>query len=194
MTVLKSPYYLKGQSPTWELAAYAACDELFNFYDESKNSQFYYFNNGKTNIDNLRSTVDEYISSKLYLQNIEANRKVKQEYNDHKLYWKMMTCNAIQLAKQMYPNNPFSMVDIVLTVIRKQRDYGHHNIAKFGITGLVIRIHDKIARAENLMAKDNAQNAASNESLFDTFLDIVGYSVIALMWLDDTFMYELERK
>jgi hypothetical protein len=77
--------------------------------------------------------------------------------------------------------------------MNKQRDYGHNNIAKFGITGLVIRVHDKVARAENLLMKQDYENAVENESLFDTLMDIVGYSIIAFMWLNETFLYQLEK-
>ena len=41
---------------------------------------------------------------------------------------------------------------------------------------------------ENLL---NNNKDAKNESLHDTYLDIVGYSVIGLMLLDDTFFTPL---
>jgi hypothetical protein len=83
--------------------------------------------------------------------------------------------------------------EILNTVIKKQKDYGHKNISKFGITGLVIRVHDKVARVENLMKKENYTNAVGDETILDTLMDIIGYSIIAYMWLNNTFMYELEK-
>jgi hypothetical protein len=75
------------------------------------------------------------------------------------------------------------------TLIKKQRDYGHENIARFGRQGLLIRTHDKVARLENL-AKTARQ--AQNESLTDTVLDIAGYSTIGVMWEQGTFLLPLK--
>lgn len=75
------------------------------------------------------------------------------------------------------------------TLIRKQRDYGHHNIAKYGRKGLIIRVHDKIARLENLTGQ---QIEAANEPIEDTILDIAGYSAIGIMWETGTFLLPLE--
>lgn len=71
----------------------------------------------------------------------------------------------------------------------KQADYGHNNINAFGIIGVAVRLHDKVARLFNLIAKNGD---ALNEPLLDTWLDMVGYSVIAEMLYTDTFNLELE--
>jgi hypothetical protein len=39
---------------------------------------------------------------------------------------------------------------------RKQHDYGHGNISKFGLIGVAVRMCDKIARAENMTKKGGA--------------------------------------
>lgn len=70
----------------------------------------------------------------------------------------------------------------------KQHDYGHGNINKFGLNGLVVRLSDKVARLKNLESKPNPRN----EAILDTWEDIVGYCVIAEMLMDGTFQYELE--
>jgi hypothetical protein len=74
-----------------------------------------------------------------------------------------------------------AMLDILC---RKQHDYGHGNINAFGIVGVAVRISDKIARYENLTAKNTKEQ---NESLLDTLMDMVGYAVIARMLEDGTF-------
>jgi|APSaa5957512493_1039668.scaffolds.fasta_scaffold73746_1 hypothetical protein len=67
----------------------------------------------------------------------------------------------------------------VLPLLRsKQEDYGYENINRFGRVGLIVRIHDKIARIENLVEKGSLP---INESLKDSFVDLVGYCIIALM-------------
>jgi hypothetical protein len=80
--------------------------------------------------------------------------------------------------------------DITSTIIRKQTDYGHHNIARFGRHGILVRCHDKIARLKNLHLARNGK--AANESLSDTYVDIIGYSAIGMMWERDWFLLELE--
>lgn len=75
------------------------------------------------------------------------------------------------------------------TLCRKQHDYGHGNINAFGLTGLAVRICDKIARYSNLQGRDNAVHG---EALEDTLLDMVGYAVLAKMVSNGTFQLELE--
>lgn len=94
--------------------------------------------------------------------------------------------------------------EMIATLIRKQKDYGPENIARFGNIGLLIRMHDKIARLENIYSKCESDfnkaigvNAVSDETIIDTLIDIMGYSAIALMWStvdeegDRAFLYEM---
>jgi len=78
--------------------------------------------------------------------------------------------------------------EMISTLCRKQHDYGHGNINRFGMYGVIVRLSDKIERLENLK---NKNKEAFHESTNDTLMDIVGYCVIALMILDDTFNLEL---
>ena len=78
---------------------------------------------------------------------------------------------------------------VLKTVIGKQRMYGHGNISRFGMPGLVIRLNDKLERLKNIQKHDGP---VLFEPLNDTWLDICGYSVIAIMWLNDWFMLELD--
>jgi len=74
---------------------------------------------------------------------------------------------------------------------RKQHDYGHGNISKFGLVGVAVRMCDKIARAENMTEKGGA-SAQVTEPLKDAFEDIIGYAVIAVMLYRNTFMLPLD--
>ncbi len=67
-----------------------------------------------------------------------------------------------------------------LLMDRKQIDYGPHNIADFGTTGVVMRLNDKIQRVKNLH-KGGRRRKAQNESLMDSFRDISNYGIIAMM-------------
>lgn len=60
----------------------------------------------------------------------------------------------------------------------KQYDYGPGNIAGFGEVGVLIRLNDKIERLKNLMLNNKE---ATNESVYDTWLDIANYGLIGLM-------------
>lgn len=90
-----------------------------------------------------------------------------------------------------YSVNAHPLMDrafVATTLCEKQRDYGPENIARFAHKGLILRLHDKVARLENLLSSGHA---ARNEAIDDTYMDIVGYSVIGLMLLDGSFFYPL---
>lgn len=78
--------------------------------------------------------------------------------------------------------------DISDVLVRKQRDYGHENISRFGRIGLLVRCHDKVARLENLEAKGVDPQ---NESVSDNYMDVIGYSAIGMMWERGWFKLQL---
>ena len=57
----------------------------------------------------------------------------------------------------------------------KQHDYGPSNISKFGETGVLVRISDKVERLINL----NKAGIPEHESIDDTWQDLSIYGVIA---------------
>ena len=78
--------------------------------------------------------------------------------------------------------------NLIETLVRKQRDYGHENIARFGRDGILVRLHDKIARLENLTAKGEPP---MNESFSDNYLDVIGYCTVGAMWESGEFLLPL---
>ena len=73
---------------------------------------------------------------------------------------------------------------------QKHMDYGLNNIAlggdltnsedkKFSLTGLCIRLTDKISRLKNLLI--NGKNYVQGEGMEDTFIDIANYGIIGLL-------------
>jgi hypothetical protein len=76
------------------------------------------------------------------------------------------------------------------TVLGKQKMYGHGNIARFEIPGIVIRLNDKLERLKNLRGWDGP---VLFEPVQDTWLDICGYSIIAIMWLRDWFLLDIKK-
>lgn len=79
--------------------------------------------------------------------------------------------------------------DIHALLCRKQRDYGHGNINAFGARGVIVRLNDKIERMRNLTFRNVNP---SNESLIDTYDDIVGYCTIIMMLANNTFNLEYQ--
>jgi len=90
--------------------------------------------------------------------------------------WALLAEDALDILWRLKFN--FNRDGFHQLVCRKQHDYGHENILKFGIPGVIIRTWDKIARLQNLLRRNEA---AVNEPLADTLIDIVGYSVIGIM-------------
>jgi hypothetical protein len=69
-------------------------------------------------------------------------------------------------------------------LVKKQSDYGPKNIALAPggpLNGLRVRMHDKMSRINHLI---DSGATPENESLKDSFLDMLNYSVIAMMVLD----------
>lgn len=69
-------------------------------------------------------------------------------------------------------------------LVKKQMDYGPKNIAFSPggpVNGLRVRMHDKLSRINNLV---DSGVTPENESLRDSFLDMMNYSAIGLMVLD----------
>lgn len=99
--------------------------------------------------------------------------------------WAEMASLAIEELRLM---GLWDTAEMTHTLARKQHDYGHGNIDKFGLMGVLVRISDKVERYKNLSEKNNK---AMNEAIEDTLMDIVGYCVIAMMLCDLTFHLEL---
>jgi hypothetical protein len=69
-------------------------------------------------------------------------------------------------------------------LVKKQSDYGPKNIALAPggpLNGLRVRMHDKMSRINHLI---DSGATPENESLRDSFLDMLNYSAIAMMVLD----------
>ena len=193
MTIIKTSYST-NENMTWEQAAFKSAQEIWDRYNTYRNFSIPPFLDAfQSEVSNLRNAVNYYIKSDLYLEKIECGKQGHEDRDEHKYLWAIFASNAIRAIEHYFPGQRVKMLDVLLVVINKQKDYGHHNVAMFGITGLVIRLHDKIARAENLIDKRDMENSVPGESIYDTFLDIIGYSIIASMWLNNTFMYELEE-
>lgn len=185
---------VENQKPQcWEDAVIEAVNELFRFNDsylivdypvlitENPKTEFSYT---KNNLDNINNIIDLYIDSKIYLdQDINDISKI----NHNNLIF-MIANFGVELAKELCEDaigvEMFKRI-LIDTLIKKQKDYGPSNINKFAITGVIIRMYDKIGRLNNLSTGNKVSNI--DEPLFDTALDLLGYCSIAYMLVNDTF-------
>ena len=76
-------------------------------------------------------------------------------------------------------------------MLKKQADYGYENILSFGELGVLVRANDKIARLKNLLTK---KKDPENESVEDSWRDLLNYSLIALMLRRGSFRLPLKNK
>lgn len=75
-------------------------------------------------------------------------------------------------------------------LMKKHKDYGPKNISTApggALNGLRVRMHDKLARINHLL---DSGVEPENESLIDSFLDLMNYAAIAQLvirkeWADD---------
>ena len=116
------------------------------------------------------------------------NKKIKEFMDDE-------TNQIITIFEEEYPelSNEFQNIqdEMYEMFARKHMDYGLNNIAlggdivnnsddkKFSLTGLAIRLTDKISRLRNLMV--NGKNYVQGEGMEDTFIDIANYGIIGLL-------------
>lgn len=73
--------------------------------------------------------------------------------------------------------------ELIDLLISKHKDYGPKNISDSpggAINGLRVRMHDKLARINNLV---DSGNSPEHESLEDSFKDMANYAVIGLLVL-----------
>ena len=73
--------------------------------------------------------------------------------------------------------------ELMSVLLKKHKDYGPKNIADApggALNGLRVRIHDKIARINNLI---DGNKTPQYESLEDSFKDLANYAIIALLVL-----------
>jgi len=102
---------------------------------------------------------------------------------------------AVRVFEKEYPelSNEFKQIqkEMYEMFARKHLDYGLNNIAlggdivnnsddkQFSLTGLCIRLTDKISRLKNLLV--NGRSFVEGEGMEDTFIDIANYGIIGLL-------------
>lgn len=107
----------------------------------------------------------------------------EEERNESYLY------SATQTARVMFTlirdniDSDFAN-NLYQTVVKKNIAYGNSfdaNVDKWGFVGATIRISDKVNRLNSLM-EDKNTNLVEDESVMDTIMDIVGYSLLIIRY------------
>ena len=122
------------------------------------------------------------------IMNAKDSKKIQEFIDDE-------ANQIITIFEEEYPDlaNEFQNIqdEMYEMFARKHMDYGLNNIAlggdivnnsndkKFSLTGLAIRLTDKISRLRNLMV--NGRNYVKGEGMEDTFIDIANYGIIGLL-------------
>lgn len=96
-----------------------------------------------------------------------------------------------QMRKPIEQIRPPLIVDAMETarkavnlLVKKHDDYGPSNISDAPggpLNGLSVRLHDKVARLNHLLSNGKEPK---NETIEDTFIDILNYALIALLVLE----------
>ena len=135
--------------------------------------------------DKLMDSVKKYLERS---DQIKAQDKLEEFNNDE-------INQTITIFEEEYPElaEEFQNIqeEMYEMFARKHMDYGLNNIAlggdllnsdddkKFSLTGLAIRLTDKISRLRNLLV--NGKNYVKGEGMEDTFIDVANYGVIGLL-------------
>lgn len=160
-----------SEGRTWNTAAATVVNMMFNIY-------MYEYANNKSGLAHIRDTYSVLFSN--FYQKPEAVAGAELSF---------INLGAIALAAASKEFKDFYDEDATVTVLcTKQADYGPDNISKFGRDGILVRMHDKIARLENLSKSGQSPN---NESIKDNYLDVVGYAAVGALWESGDFLLPL---
>jgi hypothetical protein len=129
-----------------------------------------------------------------YKEGIDADGRVSEGIGNgnsfHRLqeWFDYSQANSSKEINAEFISNVWRVLDSAGNLlIRKHHDYGPKNISDSpggALNGLRVRMHDKMARINHLV---DSEVSPSNESLRDSFLDLLNYSAIAMMVLDKTW-------
>lgn len=156
--------------------------------------------NTSSELDLLESVIDNYVESGLMIHDPSSIRGISFTYlideyiQAHQILIYLIAICGIRLHYDLQNNESYSndvntlmKPETVATIVaRKQKDYGPSNVSKFGIYGLIVRTHDKIGRLKNLLSSSR-KTYVQDETIFDTLVDLVGYSVISMLWINNWF-------
>lgn len=69
--------------------------------------------------------------------------------------------------------------ELLVTFLKKHKDYGKGNILSIKELGIAMRISEKAERVKHLLMKEQMGEKPANESIDDSMTDIAVYAIIA---------------
>ena len=137
---------------------------------------------------NIAKEIEKVMSSR-EISNAKSGKKKIEEFIDDEVN------QTITIFEEEYPDlsKEFKQIqkEMYEMFAAKHMDYGLNNIAlggdivnnsddkQFSLTGLCIRLTDKISRLKNLLI--NGRSFVEGEGMQDTFIDIANYGIIGLL-------------
>ena len=122
-------------------------------------------------------------SVKNYFGNMKKKKIEKSNKDDaievFELEYPILADEFRQIQKEMYEMFARKHMDYGLNNIALGGDLTQENDKKFSLTGLCIRLTDKISRLKNLLV--NGRSFVKGEGMEDTFIDIANYGIIGLL-------------
>ena len=122
---------------------------------------------------------------KLNIRSFKTN--LKKQYKDFMVHnLKDLFIRSIGFLITKYKKDEYLILKQLETLlIKKNKDYNSsfdRTVDEYGYVVIAIRLEDKINRLNNLI-KNN--NEVKDESIEDTLLDIAGYCVLSLIYLEN---------
>ena len=138
-------------------------------------------------LENKINSGGHFASNAVQLEKFMSDREIMNAKSGSKLDVKVFEKEYPELSKE------FKQIqkEMYEMFARKHMDYGLNNIAlggdivnnsddkQFSLTGLCIRLTDKISRLKNLLI--NGRSFVEGEGIQDTFIDIANYGIIGLL-------------
>ena len=122
-------------------------------------------------------------SVKNYFGNMRKKKTIKSSKDDaievFELEYPILADEFKQIQKEMYKMFARKHMDYGLNNIALGGDLNNNDDKKFSLTGLCIRLTDKISRLKNLLI--NGRSFVEGEGIQDTFIDIANYGIIGLL-------------
>jgi len=117
-------------------------------------------------------------------ESIEMAIKIAEKYIEaHYLEPDYVTYQVREVEEEEQPASESikdATADVMHLLLEKNAKYGNNNLTKYGHTGILVRLSDKLARLENLSeagAKNVKEYDKLRESIEDVYKDIAGYGI-----------------
>jgi len=121
----------------------------------------------------------EIINAKKGIDNFEDFKAYNDTVAHFELEYPELSKEFKQIQVEMYKMFAAKHLDYGLNNIALGGDLTNQEDKQFSLTGLCIRLTDKISRLKNLLI--NGKNFVKGEGMEDTFIDIANYGIIGML-------------